>query len=389
MKHCRILTVLGMLSLGAAVCGAAGSTPPPSKEKPWLVYIGTFTNAKGKGIYCSRLDRATGSLQPSVLAAETRSPSFLALNPNGSVLYAVHEIGDFAGHAGAISAFAIDKADGRLKLLNQQSTCGPGPCHLALDRRGQCIIAANYSGGSVACLPIRAGGRLGPATCFVQHAGSSINRQRQEGPHAHCVTLEAGDHFAFVADLGLDKILAYRLDAAQGKLTANQPASTLLAAGSGPRHFVFHPNGRYAYAINELASTVVVFSYDAQRGALDTLQTISTLPPGFAGSNTTAEVAIHPSGKFLYGSNRGHDSIAIFAIDAAAGKLRSLGHEATQGKTPRHFAIDPSGRYLLAANQDGNSVVVFRIDADSGRLQATGSRIAVPSPVCIVVTPSD
>ena len=259
---------------------------------------------------------------------------------------------------------------------------------MTVDRAGKNVLVANYGGGSVACLPIKEDGSLGEATSFIQHEGSGPNPKRQQGPHAHSINVDAANRFAVAADLGLDKLLVYRLDAAAGKLTPNDPPFVAMAPGAGPRHFAFHPGGRYAYAINELNSTVTAMTYDADRGVLKAIQSITTLPEGFAGVNYPAEVQVHPSGKFVYGSNRGHDSIATFAVDAATGKLTSVAHEPTQGKNPRNFGIDPSGRYLLAANQDGNNVVVFRIDAKTGKLTPTGSSIQVTAPVCIKMLPS-
>jgi 6-phosphogluconolactonase len=306
------------------------------------------------------------------------------MHPSRRFLYAVGEVDRFGGQKGGLlSAFAIDPQSGTLTLLNQQSTRGPGPCHVAVDRTGRWALVANYSGGSVACLPIQPDGRLGEATGFVQHKGSSVNPQRQQGPHAHAAYFDAAGGVVFVPDLGLDKVMIYRFDAHKGRLTPGSPPWVAMAPGAGPRHMAFHPNGRFAYVINEIDSTVTALAYDAARGALEPIQSVSTLPEGFHGKSTTAEVAVHPSGKLLYGSNRGHDSIAAFAIDAQTGKLRLIGHESTQGKTPRNFAIDPTGSYLLAANQDSDNVVVFRIDAQSGKLQATGHSIQVPAPVCV------
>jgi len=367
----------------AAACAAEDNKAGVRPGRLW-VYVGTYTWRASKGIYLAQLDLATGRLESVELAGELTNPSFLAIHPSRPLVYAVGELGDFAGKkAGAVSALAIDPKSGKLTLLNQQPSGGPGPCHLTVDRTGRCVLVANYSGGSVACLPIGEDGRLGKATSLDQHRGSGPNPKRQDGPHAHSIQLDAANRFAFAPDLGLDKVFIYRFDPGRGELTPNDPPFAAVAPGSGPRHFTFHPTGRYAYVINELASTVTAFRYDAERGALATQQTVSTLPEGFQGSNTTADVHVHPSGKFLYGSNRGHDSIAIFAIEAESGKLRPLGHEPTRGKTPRNFGIDPTGTYLLAANQDTANVVVFRIDAKSGKLQATGNSAKVANPVCI------
>jgi 6-phosphogluconolactonase len=267
--------------------------------------------------------------------------------------------------------------------LNQQSSGGEGPCHLVLDKQGKHVLAANYGGGSVCVLPIQEDGRLGEATAVVQHQGSSANKQRQEGPHAHSINLDAANRFAFAADLGLDKVLIYRYDAAKGTLTPNEPPSIDLAPGSGPRHFAFHPSGRYAYVINEMANTVTAMNYDAAKGVLKEVQTVSTLPRDVKGNTWTAEVVVHPSGKFLYGSNRGHNSIAVFAIDENTGKLTPGGHASHQIKIPRNFNVDPTGALLLVANQDGNSIVVFRIDPRTGELTPTETVAEVPKPVCV------
>ncbi|HUT88209.1 MAG TPA: lactonase family protein [Thermoguttaceae bacterium] len=365
----------------AARAGQAGD-----RSEGLVVYVGTYTGGDSRGIYRCRLDLGTGTLRSLELAAETLNPSFLALHPSGRFLYAVGEIGNFGGgKTGAVSAFRIEPKSGKLTPLNQQPSRGTGPCHLTVDRTGRNVLVANYGSGSVACLPIGDDGRLGDATSFVQHEGSSVNPQRQQGPHAHVVELDAANRFAFVADLGLDKILIYRLNADRGQLTPNDPPSAAVAPGAGPRHFAFHPTGRFAYVINEIDSTVTAFGYDAQRGALEPLETVPTLPEGFTGKSTTAEIVVHPSGRFLYGSNRGHDSLVIFAVDARTGKLRYVGHEPTQGKAPRNFAIDPSGDYLLAANQGTDNVVVFRIDANTGELRPTGHSLEVPKPVCLVM----
>jgi 6-phosphogluconolactonase len=354
------------------------------EASPTLVYVGTYTGAKSKGIYLFALDPHTGALTPRGLAAETVSPSFLALHPRGRFLYAANEVGSFAGKpGGAVSAFAIDAASGKLALLNQQSSGGGGPCHLVVDRAGRNVLVANYGGGSVAVLPVGKDGALGALSATMQHAGSSVNPQRQKEPHAHSINLDPANRFALAADLGLDKVLIYRFDPRKGTLQPNDPPFASLKPGAGPRHFAFHPKGRYAYVINELDSTITAFAYDKKRGVLDRLQSVSTLPTGFAQASYTAEVQVHPSGKFLYGSNRGHDSIAVFAIDSKTGKLRPVEQEPTQGKTPRNFGIDPSGSFLLAANQNSDTIVVFRIDPQSGALAPTGQTVETPVPVCV------
>ena len=363
---------------------------PAADAQTVRVYFGTYTRGLSEGIYVSELDLTTGRLGPIELAATTANPSFVAIHPDRPLLYAVGEFGSFPGKkTSAVSAFVIDPTSGKLTLLNQQPSEGNGPCHVSVDRTGRNVLVANYGSGSIACLPIGEDGRLGAATSSFQHEGSSVDPRRQQGPHAHSINLDAANRFAFVADLGLDKILVYRFDASQGKLTPNDPPSTQLKPGAGPRHFAFHPTGRYAYVINEMQSTVTAMRYDAERGTLSPMQTITTLPEGFDGQNSTAEVQVHPSGKFLYGSNRGHNSIACFAIDQTTGRLTPLGNQSTQGKTPRNFGIDPSGKYLLAANQDTDNVVVFRIDTSTGRLSPTGQSVTVGMPVCVKMIPID
>ena len=351
-----------------------------------FVYIGTYTQPnKSDGIYVLHLDPATGALSEPQLAGKTISPSFLALHPNHKYLYAVNEVADFQGKkSGAVSAFAIDAKNGQLTFLNQQPSGGEGPCYVGLDHTGKVALVANYNSGSVASFPIGDDGKLKNAATIDQHTGKSANPQRQEGPHAHCFDVDPANHFALANDLGLDKIFVYKLDTASGKLTPNTPPTASVPDGSGPRHLAFSRDGRYVYCINEIASTVTAFQYDGSKGTLQMIETMSTLPANFHGSSTCAEIILHPSGKFLYGSNRGHDSIAIFAIDPATGKLTAAGHESTQGKTPRGFNIDPTGQYLLAANQNTDNVVLFRIDQNTGALKPAGSSVKVGSPVHVV-----
>jgi len=364
------------LLLGAFATLASGET--------MRVYIGTYTSGDSKGIYLLDLDLKTGKLTSRGLAAETVNPSFLALHPGGDYLYAVNEVSQFDGKkSGGVTAFRIDKESGKLELLNQQASLGGAPCHLVVDMAGENVLVANYSGGNVACLPIDDTGKLEKASSFIQHEGSGVDPGRQKGPHAHSINLDAVNRFAFAADLGLDKVLIYRFDSNEGKLSVNDPAFAKLKEGSGPRHFAFHPEGRFAYVINEMKLTVVAFSYEPRSGELTELQAISTVPGKVERGFSTAEVQVHPSGKYLYGSNRGHDSIAVFSIDQKTGKLTAVEHEPTGGRTPRNFGIDPTGQFLLAANQSTNDIFVLRIDQETGALSPTGNKIAVPSPVCV------
>jgi 6-phosphogluconolactonase len=349
-----------------------------------VVYVGTYTTRGAEGIYAYRFDPSSGDLSPLGVAARTENPTFLAVAPTKQALYAANEVAELDGQpGGAISAFSVDADTGTLTFLNRQPSLGTGPCHVAVDQTGKFVLAANYGSGSASILPIQPDGRLGPASDFVQHEGFGPNERRQQGPHAHSVTLSPDNRFAFVADLGIDKMMSYQLDLEAGKLVPNDPPWAETYPGAGPRHFAFHPNGRTAYIINELGSSVTVFDYDAERGALREVQTISTLPERFGGRNTCADVHISADGRFLYGSNRGHDSIAIFSIDPEAGTLTAIGHESTKGKTPRNFGLDPSGSFLLAANQDTNNIVAFRVDRETGLLTPTGHQTQVPAPVCI------
>jgi 6-phosphogluconolactonase len=373
LARMNFMRVLGILT----VCGGAATGSFAGES---LVYFGTYTSGKSQGIYVSKFDSATGELSAPELAAETRNPTFLAVSPNGKNLYAVSEM----SKTGAVSAFAFEGKTGKLKLLNQQFSGGGGPCHVAVDATGKCLLVANYGSGSVAALPIQADGRLGAATTTLRHTGSGANPKRQAGPHAHFIMPSPDNRFTLDCDLGLDKISINRLDPTAARLTANDPPFATVAPGSGPRHFVFSQDGKFIYVINEIVGTITVFHYAANTAAMTEEQTISTLPKDFATNNTAAEIALHPNGKFLYASNRGHDSIAIYAVDRLTGKLTFLEHQSTLGRTPRHFAIDPTGRWLLAENQASDSVVVFALDPDTGKLKPTGQSITVGAPVCAV-----
>ena len=355
-----------------------------SGDKQYLVYLGTSTQEESQGIYVSRFTPETGEVTSPELAAEASSPGFLAIHPNRKLLYAVGPSSDpDGGPAGMVVGFNIDPATGKLTRINAVSSGGAGPCHLNVDSTGQAVAVANYGGGSVAVLPLSADGHLSEASAFVQHEGSSVDPDRQAAPHAHSVNFSPDNRFLIAADLGLDKLLVYRFGPGDGSLAPNDPAHAAVAPGAGPRHFTFHTSGRFAYSINEMASTVTAFSYDASRGAFEELQTITTLPEDFDGTSHTAEVLVHPSGQFLYGSNRGHNSIAVFTIDEDTGTLTPVEQVSTQGDWPRNFRIDPTGQYLFAANQRSDKVVVFRIDEASGRLTATGQTISVDSPMCV------
>ena len=376
---------LVFLFFALAVCGGRSRAQARAQGKD-LVYVGTYTNHGSQGIYGYRFDPATGQLSSLGLVAESQSPAFLAVDPSRRFLYASNEIDHYAGQAsGAVTAFAIDRASGKLSFLDEVSAHDPGPAHVVVDFTGKDVLISNYPLGSVAVFPVLDGGKLGEASDFVRHQGSSVNPERQKGPHAHSIALSPDDRFAIAADLGLDQLVVYPLDPAKGKL--GTPHVVKIHSGSGPRHMTFDPGGKFLYLLSEMASTVTVFSYQAADGGLSERQTISTLPKGFSGESTAAEIEIHPSGKFVYASNRGDDSIAVFAVDRAQGTLRFVERVATAGKTPRNFALDPSGSWLLAANQNSDDIVLFRIDQKTGRLTPTGQRVQLSAPVCVVFVP--
>jgi 6-phosphogluconolactonase len=378
----------------------AGRDKKPITPSEYLVFVGTYTTrTDSKGINTFRFDAATGKMTPSHLAVESADPSFVAIHPNGKYLYAVNE----AGKNSMVSAFSIDGAEGKLTLLNQLSALGEDPCYISFDRTGKYVFIANYTSGNIAAFPILPDGKLGEHTSLLQDSGDlGPNKERQEGPHAHWIEASAGNRFAYVSDLGLDRVLIYKFDSAKGTLTAGEanaasakagssnakdPFSATLAPGTGPRHVAFSANGDFMYVLGELNSTVTVFANDA-RETFRAVQSISALPAGFSGRNDAAEIAIHPNGKYLYTSNRGNDSIAVFAIKPKKGTLTLLANVPTGGKEPRHFAIDPTGRYLLAENQFSNTIVEFRIDPANGKLTPTGEEVNAPSPVCIQFLPA-
>jgi 6-phosphogluconolactonase len=352
-----------------------------------IVYIGTYTRSEphvqgqAQGIYVYELDLATGALRHLSTAPGVVNPSFVTLDSQRRFLYAVQEVDAHAGQpGGAASAFAIDPHTGALSPINHQHTHGRHPCYVNIDPSGRWLLVANYGGGSVSVLPIGADGALGPAAAVVQHEGASTHH---DGPHPHAIVPDRAGECVLVPDCGLDRIMLYRLDAQQGALTPNDPPWGTLRAGSGPRHLAFSQDGSRLYCINERGSSVTAFDYEPAQGALREIQTVSTLPDGFAGKNSCADIHLHPSGRFLYGSNRGHNSIASFAVHATSGELQPTGHTPTGGRTPRNFAIDPSGTLLLAANQDSGTIVIFRIDQSTGALSPTGQVVQVPTPVCV------
>jgi 6-phosphogluconolactonase len=356
------------------------------KDMSAMVYVGTYTNGKSEGIYLYNLNSNTGELTQVNVTSVKDNPSYLTLDPQKRYLYAVNEVGNYQGKkSGAVSAFAVDQKSGKLTLLNQQPSLGGAPCYITIDKKGKHVLVANYSGGNVALFPVGADGKLGASVSMHQHTGASIDEKRQKEPHAHCIVLDPENRFAFAADLGTDKIMIYRLDANTGKLTPNLPAFASVKPGAGPRHFTFHPNGKHAFVINELDSTVTAFTYDASKGSLTAIHTLSTLPKGFSGESYCADVHVSPDGRFVYGSNRGHDSIVVFGFNQKDGKLTYIENVSTGGKWPRNFTLDPSGKILLVANQNTDSIVTFKIDSNTGKLTPTGKVAQVPAPVCLKV----
>ena len=371
------------LSATAALGAAASRVLSRQAKNELKFYVGTYTTGRSEGIYLCRLDLLTGELSLLDVFKGVENPSFLAIDPTGQYLFAVNETENFEGKAsGSLTSFKIDPSTSRLEMINQKATRGASPCHVSVDNTGHNVFVANYSGGSAAVLPFR-NGSLGDAVAFVQHQGSSINQDRQKGPHAHCAVFDTANRFAFVSDLGLDQIKIYKFNSRTGALLPNTQPFVSVKPGAGPRHFTIHPNQRWAYVINELDSTVTAFTYDAKNGRLHEFQNTPTLPSTFTGKSYPADIHISPSGKFLYGSNRGHDSISVFGINEDRGFLYPVQCVSTKGKWPRNFGIDPSGKFLLAANQNSDNIFSFAIDVDNGTLTPTGRSLEIPSPVCV------
>lgn len=384
MRHKFAYLLLAFLIL-TSVSSAAQKT---SGKKIYRVYVGTYTEHDSKGIYAFQFDSSSGKAGAVELVAETKNPSFLAIEPKHRYIFSANEISEYQGKkSGGISAFAVEPGSGKLTFLNEVSSGGAGPCQLAVDKTGKYVVVANYDSGSIAAFPVQSDGKLAEASSVVQHTGHGPDADRQKGPHAHNIAIAPDNRFVIANDLGLDQLLVYHFNATKGTLTANQPPFASVEPGAGPRHAAFHPNGRFVYSINEMAGSVSAFRYDAKAGSMQHLQTISSLPPGYKGAIESAEITAHPSGKFLYASNRGDaDTIAVFAIDNS-GMLKMIESAPTIGKTPRNFAIDPTGQFLLVAGQNSNNVVVFRIDPKTGRLTATGQVVDVPMPVCLIFLP--
>ena len=389
MKRREALRWIGS-ALAAAAAGAmmGGAQAPRHGAANYFVYVGTYTGPNSKGVYGFRFNTATGELSPTGVAAEVEQPSFVITDPRHRFLYAVTEIGSGGKGEGSISSFAINQQTGALTFLNKVDSLGGGPCHLVVDKTGKMLFVANYGTGSVVSFAIKPDGSIGDKTAFDQLSGSSIDTRRQRGPHAHEVVLSSDNRFLFVPDLGADRIRIYRVDVAHQTFAPNDPATASVNPGFGPRHFIFGPGGKFAYVICEMGSSVAVFSYDHVKGSLTPVQTISTLPPDFKDEDNSAEIGIGASGRYLYASNRGHDSITVFAINPSDGMLSLVQNLPSGGKIPRNFVIDPSGKYLIAANQKSDNLVLFAIDAKTGKLSPTGKTASVSSPVSILFIPA-
>jgi 6-phosphogluconolactonase len=367
---------LYVLFLMIIIVGCSNKNMPTS----FFVYVGTYTGGDSEGIYTCTLDTKTGELLRQEVTSGINNPSFLAIHPNGEYLYSV---GRNQSDLGSVHSFKRDRTTGHLTFLNKQSSEGAGPCHVIVDNTGKWVLTANYGGGTVSILPIKKDGSLGPATDMKKHTGSSVNPNRQNEPHPHSIWVSPDNQYVFVPDLGIDKIVIYKLDSINGKLLPNGPPFFQTAPGAGPRHFTFHPNGKNAFVINELNCTITSMNYETETGALSKKHTMSTLPKNFTAENTCADIHTTPNGRFVYGSNRGHDSIAVFSFNKETGQLFFVETESTQGIQPRNFAIDPTGSILLAANQKTNNVVTYWINQQSGELTPTGFKAKVPSPVCL------
>lgn len=383
----RIVCVLVLVSTLFFLLPHTQHAEDASAQASHLVYVGTasYSGQVSKSILAFRFNPKTAELSPLGVAGEADNPGFLAVHPNQHTLYAVNETGNQkAQTGGSVSAFALDRQTGKLKLLNNVAAHGAHPCHLTVDKAGKYVVVASYFGGAVESFPVKPDGRLGDTASVVRHTGRSINKERQEAPHPHGLKLSPDSRFALVADLGIDKLMIHQFNAQDGTLTPNKQLSATLPPGAGPRHVAIAPSGKFAFVVNELNSTVSAFSRNVTSGALDLAQTLSTLPKDFKGENSGAEIEVFPSGSFLYVSNRGHDSIAVFSIDASKGTLTPIEQVSTQGKTPRNFGIDPTGSFLIAANQDSQNLVVFRIHPETGRLTPAGQSVKTTrAPVCV------
>ncbi|MGP8156760.1 MAG: lactonase family protein [Candidatus Acidiferrales bacterium] len=378
-------TILARLfALAIAVTLAAS----PATPKEMWVFFGTHVDQPGHGFSVARFDTRTGALTKLEFLQQSADPGFFVIARDGRHIYTANEVDTYHGQpTGFLSAYAVDPATAQMTLINEQLSAGAGPAYVSLDKTGRYLFVANYAGGTIAAFALNPDGGIGQRTAFFQHTGKSVNPARQNAPHPHSIRVDPTNHFALVPDLGLDKIFIYRFDASDGSLTPNDPPFATVAPGSGPRHLDFDPAGRFVYVMNEMAGKVTVFAWDSSHGALTEVQTISSLPEGFTGTNTSAEIRVHPSGRFLYCTNRGDNSIAVFKVNSASGRLTFIQRVPTQGKMPRNFDFDPTAHWLLVANHDSDNVVLFKINLATGKLTPQGAPVSVPMPFAVRFLP--
>lgn len=382
----EFITAAGLGGVGLLLCPGIGTALGPKKNpESLMLYVGTYTSKKSEGIYVFKFDPRTGELSKVHTVENVIEPSFLTIGKSHKYLYSVNETEEFEGKkSGSVSSFAIDQNSGDLKFVNRQPSLGGAPCHISISEDEKFVLVANYLGGNVSVFPVERDGRLGTSVDVAQHSGSGTNADRQKSAHAHSIILDKDNRFAFAADLGADRVFIYQFDGAAGKLQPNRVQPFFQTRpGAGPRHFTFHKNGRIAFVINELDTTITSLAFDRKKGTLAEIQTVQTLPSGFSGPNTCADIHVSPDGKFLYGSNRGHDSIVVYRIDERTGNLQHVEHVSTGGRTPRNFTLSPDGKFLLVANQNSDSIIVFRVDEMSGKLSRTRFQAEVSMPVCL------
>ncbi len=380
-------TMMSLLIVLTVLLVACSVVKQSSSQQEMLVYVGSYAKPDAESIFAYRLDEENGTLTKAFAVKGGENPSFLTLDNDRKHLYAVNETTEYEGQkSGAVSAFSVDQRTGNLTFLNKQPSLGGAPCYISLDHKNKMAMVANYVGGNVSAYLVQPDGRLSASTDMEQHAGKGPRPQQQDGPHAHCITPDPNNNFALAVDLGIDQVISYKIDKESGKLE-RQSAYTA-KTGAGPRHLTFHPNKRFAYVINELNATLTAFNYNPQTGALTEVETVPTLPADYTGENSCADIHVSADGRFLYGSNRGHNSIVVFAIDQNTNKLTLVQHASTQGNWPRNFTFSPSGKTMLVANQRSNNITTFKVDTQTGKLTYTGNSAAVPSPVYVQVVPA-
>jgi len=368
--------------LFALICISLFAVAQKNTDEHYLL-AGTYTSGKSEGIYIYKFNSQTGEYSYVSTAKNVSNPSYLTVSPDEKYVYAVNENHNDKQSGGEVTSFSFDKKTGTLTRLNQQPSAGNDPCYISITKSGKFVLVGNYSSGTASVLPVKKDGSLDTAISVIQHEGSGVNSERQEGPHVHSTVLSKDNNYVFISDLGIDKIMIYSFDTKKGNLTPAPTPYVEVEPGAGPRHFEFHPNNKFAYLMEEMSGSISVFAYKG-KGQLDLLQNISALPPDYIGSVGSADIHVSADGKFLYASNRGEsNTIAIFSINQQSGELSPAGHQSTLGKTPRNFNFDPSGNFLLVANQDSDNIIIFKRDKTTGLLSDTGKKIEIGNPVCI------